>query len=299
MIKNLEPITLVVATDDFYAILLSALLKSIEINHRTEEKIHVYVIDDKISKKNIELITKTVNSEVFSFFWHKAANIVPADIKFPNDKSALPITAYLRLFAPYMIPPSTKKIIYLDVDMIVLKDISVLYNVDLGGRMLAAVQDRCKTLGSGWGGVPNFRELGLNGDDEYFNSGLLVIDPIKWRELDISSKVIKVVSENIKSSRWPDQYGLNVVLVNQWISLDPRWNSFADELYDDPFIVHYLNIKPIFKSYKSQQVYFDLFHFYLTKTPYKNFKMLNNNRLLFRKVVNKISKAYKALSVSN
>jgi lipopolysaccharide biosynthesis glycosyltransferase len=46
--KNLDPITLVVATDNFYAILLSALLKSIEINHKTEEKIHVYVINDGI-----------------------------------------------------------------------------------------------------------------------------------------------------------------------------------------------------------------------------------------------------------
>jgi lipopolysaccharide biosynthesis glycosyltransferase len=294
--KNSDPITLVVATDNFYAILLSALLKSIEVNHKTDEEIHVYVINDGISEKNIDLITKTVDSTVFTFFWNKTADVVPQDVTFPNDSSALPVTAYLRLFAPYLIPAETKKMIYMDVDMIVLKDISSLWNIDLGDNLFAAVQDRCKTFGSSWGGVPNYQELGLDPDFKYFNSGLLVLDPIKWRALDVSSKVIKTVSDNIKWAYWPDQYGLNVYLVNQWLELDPRWNAFADLLYEDPYLVHYLNIKPIFKSYKSQPVYFDLFHSYLKQTPYKNFKMLSNNRLLFRKVINKISKSYKALS---
>lgn len=295
--KTLDPITIVVATDNFYATLLSALVKSIEVNHKTREKIHVHVIDDGISAKNIKLISQTVDQNLFTFFWHKAATVVPKDIKFPDDISALPLTVYMRLFAPYLIPKGTKKMLYLDVDMIVLKDISTLWNVDLGDKLFAAVQDRCATMRSRWGGVANYEELGLKADDPYFNSGLLLLDPIKWREMDVSSKVVKVVSENTKYAKWPDQYGLNVVLVNQWLMLDPRWNAFADNLYDDPFLIHYLNIKPIFKSYKSQPVYFDLFHSYLRQTPYKDFKVLSNNHLLFRKFVNRISKKLGKLSL--
>ncbi len=296
--ENLEPITIVVATDDFYAILLSALLKSIEVNHKTAEKIHVHVIDDGISKKKVALITETVSKDVFTFFWHKTAEVVPDDVTFPNDISALPITAYLRLFAPYLIPKETKKMLYLDVDMIVVKDISLLWNVDLGDKLFGAVQDRCKTIGSSWGGIPNYKELGLNPDDSYFNSGLLLLNPIMWRDLDVSSKVIKIVSDNTEVAKWPDQYGLNVLLVNKWIELDPRWNSFADLLHEDPFLVHYLNVKPIFTSYKSKQVYFDLFHSYLKQTPFKDFKMLSNNRLLIRKVLNRISKMSSKFSLS-
>jgi lipopolysaccharide biosynthesis glycosyltransferase len=294
--KTSDPITLVVATDNFYAILLSALVKSIELNHKSGEKIHVHVIDDGISSKNIKLISETVSKEMFTFFWHKTNTVVPKDVKFPDDISALPITVYMRLFAPYLIPKETKKMLYLDVDMIVLKDISTLWNVDLGDKLFAAVQDRCATMLSKWGGVANYKELGLQADDAYFNSGLLLLDPIRWRAMDVPNKVIKVISENTKYAKWPDQYGLNVVLVNQWLMLDPRWNAFADNKYEDPFLVHYLNIKPIFKSYKSQPEYYDLFHQYLKQTPYKNFRVLSNRHLMLRKVITRISKKIGALT---
>lgn len=294
--KPLEPITIVVATDNFYAILLAALLKSIEINHKTEEKIHVYVIDDGISKKNIEMITKTVDAEIFQFFWNKSKNIIPADIKMPQDKSALPITTYLRLFAPYLIPKDTKKMIYLDVDMIVLHDISELWNIDLAGHLFGAVQDICKVIGSTWGGIPNYKELGLNPKDKYFNAGLLLIDPIRWRAEQISVKVINTINDNIESVNFADQYGLNVLLNNQWYEIDPRWNAFADMEYEDPYLVHFLNVKPIFKSYKSQPIYYDLFYTYLRQTPYKDFKTLSNKHLLFRKIRNRVGKILKRLN---
>jgi lipopolysaccharide biosynthesis glycosyltransferase len=196
-----------------------------------------------------------------------------------------------------LIPIEAKKILYLDVDMIVLKDISTLWNVDLGDKLFGAVQDKCKTMLSTWGGVANYKELGLNADDKYFNSGLLLLNPILWRERDISTQVVKIVTDNIKYAHWPDQYGLNVLLANQWLELDPGWNSYADLLHDDPKLVHYLNIKPIFKSYKSQPVYFDLFHSYLKQTPFKNFKVLSNNRLVLRKVLNKIKKKVSSLTL--
>lgn len=284
------PITIVVATNNFYAILLSALLKSIEVNHKTAEKIHVHVIDDGISKKNIDSLSRTVSSEMFTFFWHKSASVISGDVTLPNDPSALPVTAYLRLFAPYLVPKETRKLIYLDVDMIMLKDISSLWNIDLGGKTIGAVQANCKTVGSSWGGIPNYKELGLNPSDKYFNSGLLLIDPVKWREENITYKVIKTNNENVKSVLFADQYGLNVVFINQWLELDYRWNCYADNDYQDPFLIHYLNVKPIFSSYKSKRVYFDLFHSYLKQTPYKNFKIYSNNRLLFMKAVNKIRK---------
>lgn len=288
--QNSEPITLVVATDNFYAVLLSELLKSIEVNHKTNELIHIHVIDDGISKKNIDLLTKTVDENVFTFFRHKIADFIPRNFKVPNDKSGLPVTTYLRLFAPYLIPRDKSKMLYLDVDMIVLNDISLLWNIDLGDRLLAAVQDKCKTIKSHWGGISNYEELGLNPNDKYFNAGLLLINPILWRERDISSKVIKALSDNIDSVKFADQYGLNVVLVNQWQEINLHWNAYADVVHENPYLVHYLNVKPIFRSYKSQPVYYDVFYNYLRQTPYKDFKILSGNWLLAKKLINKINK---------
>ncbi len=293
--ENLDPITIVVATDNFYAVLLAALIKSIELNHRTGEKINLHIIDDGISEYNINQISNTVSKEMFTIVWHKTADVLPEGIQLPNDNSAFPITTYLRLFSPYLIPKEARKMIYLDVDMIMLQDVSSLWKVDLQDKLFAAVVDLCKTVGSSWGGIPNYKELGLDPDAKYFNAGLMMIDPVKWRELDISNKVIKAIHDNISSVNFADQYGLNVVLINQWSELDYRWNSFSVLDYKDPFLIHFLDIKPIFKSYNANRVYYEQFHFYLEQTPYKGFKLLGDYKRIYRKALIKIGKKIKGL----
>ncbi|MCH5685125.1 hypothetical protein LWM68_13245 [Niabella sp. W65] len=55
-----ETIYIVAATDNHYAILLAALIKSVEINHKTPEKIVFTVIDDGISTANRDKIAQSV-----------------------------------------------------------------------------------------------------------------------------------------------------------------------------------------------------------------------------------------------
>jgi len=286
-------ITIVVATDNFYAILLAALLKSIEQNHVSGEIVEFYIIDDGISPSNKKKIIASGNSKFISLHWITTKEVLPENIKIPTDRSAFPITTYLRVFAPYIIPKTTSKMIYLDVDMIVLKDISELWNVDIGDHLFGAVVDLCETVGSSWGGIPNYKELNIDPNAKYFNAGMLVINPIKWREHDISNKVIDAINNNIASVNFADQYGLNVILVNKWYELDRRWNSFSVQHSDDPYLIHFLDIKPIFKSYNTNQKYYDLFYKYLKLTPYKDFKPLSDYKRLFRKAVIKFGKLFK------
>jgi lipopolysaccharide biosynthesis glycosyltransferase len=288
-----EHITIVVATDNFYAILLAALIKSIDKNHLSEEKIDIYIIDDGISSSNKKKIADSANLNTMTLHWFTTKEVVPRNIKIPTDRSAFPITTYLRLFSPYIIPKTTTKMIYLDVDMIVLNDISVLWNVDLGDFLFGAVVDLCETVGSSWGGIPNYKELGIDPKEKYFNAGMLLIDPIKWRDKDISNRVISAINDNIASVNFADQYGLNVVLHNQWLELDKRWNSFSILESDDPFLIHFLDIKPIFKSYNTNKVYYELFYKYLRMTPFKDFKPLSDYKRLFRKAVIKFGKIFK------
>lgn len=291
--ENQNHITIVAATDNFYAILLAALIKSIEVNHVSGELIHFYIIDDGISEKNIQMITGSANPAMFKLHWQKTKDVVPKDVKIPTDKSAFPITTYMRLFAPYIIPADTKKMLYLDVDMIVMKDISELWNTDLQGHLFAAAQDLCEIVGSDWGGIPNYKELGIDPASKYFNAGLLLVDPIQWRAQDISNKVITAINVNMDSVNFADQYGLNVVLHGQWLELDRRWNTFSILNVEDPFLIHFLDIKPIFKSYNTNKTYYDAFYKYLRLTPYKSFKPVSDYKRLFRKVMIKLGKMFK------
>ncbi len=285
-----DNITLIVATDNFYAILLGALIKSIEENHKTGEKIDLYIIDDGISKTNREKLSQCATPSVTTLHWFKSHEVLPAGIRIPVDKSAFPITTYLRLFAPYIIPADVRRFIYLDVDMIVLEDVSKLWHTDLQGKLFGAVQDLSKTVGSGWGGIPNYEQFGFNADDLYFNAGLLVADPVRWREEDVSNRVIKALSDNLRYVDMADQYGLNVVLNNQWLPLDERWNAFSALDIKDPYLIHFLDIKPIFKTYRANPAYGEEFYKYLRLTPWKDFKPIGDYHRLARKAYNKLKK---------
>jgi lipopolysaccharide biosynthesis glycosyltransferase len=283
-------ISIVVASDNHYAILIAALLKSIDVNHKTDEHIDFHIIDDGISLKFKRKLNTIVDPERITIKWVKSKDIVPLNISIPVDNSAFPLTVYMRVFSPYVVGNDIRKIIYLDVDTIVQEDISKLWNISLGDYTIGAIQDVGKTVDCKWAGVPNYKELGLLPDTKYFNSGVLLINSQKWKESDATSQVINALSDHKEHVRLADQYGLNVVFANKWLELDPSWNWFAFKEDIKPNLVHFLDIKPIFKTYNSEEVYKEEFFRYLSMTPWKNFKPLNGNYRHVRKIFNKIKK---------
>lgn len=285
-----ENISIIVASDNHYAILIAALLKSIEIHHKTDEGIDFYIIDDGISAKNKAKITGSTQAKNIAIHWFQKNEIIPKGISIPVDTSSFPLTNYLRLFAPYALPADVKRVIYLDVDTVVRKDISELWYTDLDGHIIGAIVDVGKTVDCAWGGIPNYKDLGLLASTKYFNSGVLLIDVVKWREQDISVKVMDTLKIYADHVVLVDQYGLNVVFANAWKELDPRWNWFATFDGEDPFIIHYLDIKPIFTSYNSQEKYKKIFFDYLNQTAWAGFRPISGNYRIWRKITNKIKK---------
>ncbi len=285
-------ISIVVASDNHYAILIAALLKSIDINHKTEEHIDFHIIDDGISSTTKDKITTIVDPQRITIKWFDSKNVIPPDTAIPVDSSSFPRTAYMRVFSPYIIDPNARKLIYLDVDTIVQNDISKLWQLDLGEHTIGAVQDVGKTVDCEWGGIPNYKDLGLDANTKYFNSGVMLINPIKWREERISYQVMDALDQYKKHVRLADQYGMNVVMANKWLELDPKWNWFAFKEDVKPYLIHFLDIKPIFKSYNSQEIYKQEFFRYLGMTPWKNFKPISGNHRKIRKIYNKIKKVF-------
>jgi len=289
-------ISIVVASDNHYAILIVALLKSIDLNHKTSEHIDFHIIDDGISSKFRKKLETIVDPKRVTIKWFKSKSIIPDNITIPVDNSAFPLTAYLRVFSPYVVGPEVEKLLYLDVDTIVQGEISELWSFELGDHIIAAAQDVGKTVDCEWGGIANYKELGLTADTKYFNSGVLVVNPKKWRAENISAQVINALSTYKQYVQLADQYGLNVVFANKWIQLPEKWNWFAFNENDNPKLVHFLDIKPIFKNYASKEVYKDEFFKYLSLTPWKDFKQISGRQRQIRKIVNKIKKAFMKLT---
>jgi lipopolysaccharide biosynthesis glycosyltransferase len=285
-----DNITIVTATDNHYIVLLAALLKSIEMNHLSDIHIDFYIVGDNLSANNIRRLEQSVTSEKITIYWLEMTKIIPQEFNLPLDKSSYPLNIYMRLFIPYFLPDHIKKVIYLDVDMIVLKDISALWEEDLKGNIIGAVQDLIKTVGDPQGGIANFEELGMDKKAKYFNTGLLVIDRDRWLLHGITKKVLNCVESNKGYAKLPDQYGLNVVLHRQWFELNPLWNSYSSLDVEDPFIIHFFHRKPIYVSYDKSLIYRDLFYKYLNLTEWKHFKPIGEGRRYLKKIMNILKK---------
>lgn len=286
-----ERISIICICDNHYAILLAALIKSVEGNHITNEHLDFFIVEDKISLKNKKRINNSIDQLKSKVIWLKMNDCIPKGFKLPVDKSSLPLNIYVRLFIPQFITDEKiKKILFLDVDMIMLEDVSKLWHTDLGDNIVAAVQDQFIKVISNWGGITNYEQLNLASDSNYFNAGLMLIDLIKWRQEDITNKVIEAITKYKEFALFQDQYGLNVALVNKWYNLDPLWNRFAYSEEERPFLIHFTGRKPIYKSYEFRESYKALFFEYLNQTGWKNFKPISETTRYFKKISNLFEK---------
>lgn len=288
-------ITLVTVCDNHYALMLAALLKSIEINFRGSTKINLYIVDDGLREQIKKKVVHSMDNQVFNLTWLKLKDIIPGGTRLPLDSSTFPLNVYARLFIPHFIPSSAERVLYLDVDMIVETDISQLWKIDMEGKVVAGVVDRSGVVSNTWGGITNYQELGLRPDTKYFNSGLMVIDALKWRNQDLTNQVLRCIKENSRHAGFPDQYGLNVVLADQWLELDSKWNCYAISSDPNPFIIHFIGVKPIYTSYEFNPHYRERFFHYLSFTEWSKFEPVSNNIRLLKKLYTKIVKAWRRL----
>ncbi len=245
-------------------VILSALQKA-----ENPEQFCFFIIDGGIKDKNKEIIGSIVNKYAGTLLW-----VVPDNGNY-ND---LPVkryglAAYYRLSLATLLPGSIDRVIYLDSDMLVAADLAELWRTSLSGAVIGAVENL---------GVPP-KSLNLP-QNEYFNSGTLLIDLKQWREDDYESQLFSLFEKKGSELQFPDQDALNLIFEKQWKRLPLRWNiqpatwakyekkkitnsgySYDDyeEAIKNPGVIHFLaKSKPWFYStlhpYKS--VYITLFN---------------------------------------
>ncbi|MDD3645907.1 MAG: glycosyltransferase family 8 protein [Candidatus Gracilibacteria bacterium] len=147
-----------------------------------------------------------------------------------------------------------EKILYLDSDTIILGDISEIWDIELGEKIVGAVQQD----------KPNSFPLSI----DYFNSGLLIINKNNWLENNVANKVIDFLKSNGHYG-WPDQDGLNFVLKNNWIKLPSEWNclNFYNKKLNTK-LFHFAGLKPW--RWESLNPYNVEYYKYLYKTGLYN-----------------------------
>ena len=270
-----SPITVGCAADNKFAVLAATMIKSIEICTPVDhDPTRVYLIENRISRSRLNKIIQSIDParidlHILTPDWNRLHTLDPIS-------AHRQLTAYHRLLLPELLPHSTKRILYLDCDILVNKPLMPLWQTKiLPHHVVAAAQDsNAWTVGCEWGGgVPNYAEFGMEKDAPYFNSGVLLIDLEKWRNQDISTHVVRINTENQSYVRWLDQYGLNVALHNKWTLLDKSWNSYPENFHSDRKIIHFVSRKPISPDYEGP--FRDLFFDVLDRTQWKGHRPSN------------------------
>lgn len=179
-----------------------------------------------------------------TFIW---TEITDSNVLALSGRDHISRATFYRLVLPHLAPAGVRRIVYLDSDLIVTRDLRALWSVDLQGAPLGAVCDS----GMAW---RSFAEAyGLDpGAGPYFNAGVLLIDLEHVRRERLFDQALERLQAH--DLHYMDQDALNLALWGRWRPLDPIWNvqhtmllgDAAQGVPDDmlahgrkPAIIHY------------------------------------------------------------
>jgi lipopolysaccharide biosynthesis glycosyltransferase len=222
-----DTVHVAVTIDRGFAMQAAALISSIRTNGDDDYVVHVLHdgLDDELEERvggarcgSLRVEWIDAQSEQFRTF--KGSSPVPPAVLF-----RLRIAELLG---------DLDRVIYLDADTIVRTSLRELWEEPLEGDAVAAVRD----IGfPSFAGIVPWRALEVPPDAPYFNSGVLVIALDRWREMAVGARALELGAQH--NFRLRDQCALNVVCMDTWHRLPPRWNVQRGHFWPDgpPFAV--------------------------------------------------------------
>ncbi len=266
MENNLEVIPIFFGIDDVYmpflAVTLESLIENASKNYYYSIKILYTSIDEDNKRKINKYQSQNVNIEFVDLNYY-IENV--KDKLYTRDYYSK--TTYFRLFIANLYPQYDKAI-YLDSDIVVLGDISELYNQDIGDNLVAAAPDDVIQT------TKVFQEyaekvVGVSDYRNYFNAGILLMNLDEFRKFNFQEKFLYLL-ETVKFTVAQDQDYLNRLCKGKVKIIDKGWDRMPIATDNMPIenikIIHYnLGQKPW--KYDNIQ-YQEYFWEYAKKTEY-------------------------------
>lgn len=250
--------------DDNYLPFLSVALRSMIDNLNPTTLCRVHVLNDGLCEEGKARLLAMQTDHVTVEFVDVRPLIAPILEKLKLRDYYTP-SIYYRLFIPTLFP-QYRRAIYLDADIVVNGDITKLYQMPLGERLVAAAPDAIiashedfQLYAEGGLGIP-YRQ--------YFNSGVLVMNLDQFRLQGIRERFTYLLETYHFDTVCPDQDYLNALCFGQVLYLDCGWNKMSiDKNYPGtPSLVHY---NMFFKPWQYDDIsYGEIFWEYAEKTAY-------------------------------
>lgn len=265
---NKVTIPIFYAIDDSYAKFVAVSIKSLIMNANNNYNYDINVIYENLSEENAKKLKSLETDNVKIILTEMNQNLSMITDKLGNRlrEYTFTLTIFFRLFIPVMFP-KYHKCIYIDADTVIPGDISRLYNEDLEDNYLGCIVDKStidnEILAS------YFEEVVGIPRDKYINSGVLLMNSKKLRELKIDEKFLDLYTKYGFDVIAPDQDYINSMCYGHIKYLSDIYDAMPNpnnKEVENPVIIHYnLFLKPW--QYENVQ-YYDYFWKYAKFTPY-------------------------------
>lgn len=203
-----------------YSMWVGTAMQSI-IEHTSSTICFHILHDDTLCTDNINKLTAIAASQGHHIQFHLLDKTIFDSLI--EQTSFFTIGTMFRIMLPELLP-QLDKILYLDADLLVNRDIKELWNVDITNYALAAVPDYGSIHGHPFALPVRKNEVSV---ERYFNAGVLSINLSYFQKnRNMKNDVLQYLKEN-KDSIYPDQDALNSLYNNETLLLDTSWNYFA------------------------------------------------------------------------
>ena len=224
VVKPIVPV--VFASDDNYAPMLTTTMYSMLVNASNDYHYDIMVLTDNITAESQRLMRECLSGirDITLRFCY-VARMIENQSDLTTNNAHIGIETYYRFLIQDVLP-FYDKVVYLDSDLIVLGDVSELFNTELGDNLLAAVRDadylgnlNCK---DGKRMAYTKDVLGMKEPYDYFQAGVLVLNTAQLRATMPTSEWMKIAQD--PKYIYNDQDILNEYCEGRVVFLDYSWN---------------------------------------------------------------------------
>ena len=297
-----DAVAIMLATSNDYAPYASVMIQSIKENADKDRNYDIVVVGnlfDSIKKPLEGMVEKNIAIRV--------VDINPLldniDLFILSTKHHFTVETYYRFFIPQLFH-QYEKVLYLDVDMVVFRDVAELFDTDMGDNWWAVTRERCIDI---LGFIPDTwvekelfpylkKTLKMDSVFDYFQGGVMIWNVRQCIKDRVHEQLIDRLSE-IKTPKVMDQCVMSSLANGRHLHwLHGKWNAtwciflwtegsettaYKEVMHhlDDPYIIHFNSyIKPWDEPNRPNA---NKFWPYARKTPFYETILLN---MLFHKI---------------
>ena len=199
--------------------LLCQCLRSI-VKNGGEERYDAYILHSDLTDADMDAV-RAVSDRVSCRF----LSVDAGDFDGFPESSRYPRQIYYRLAAPLLLPEELDRILYLDVDTLVINPLKELYTMDFQGNYYIACTHIREALTK-----LNDRRLNVPDGSPYVNTGVMMLNLPALRENLTMDEIRRTALQKIDSFWLPDQDLLTVLHGDKILLADTQKYNLSDRI---------------------------------------------------------------------